>query len=71
MAYHHLYTYNGDGYNPADILLQHYEDDKWRTIVISEDDLKPWKIAEALNNAYEAGKKDAMRNLRMMIGVEK
>lgn len=70
MAYHHLYVYNGDGHNPGDILVQYYEDDKWRTIVIREDELVPWKIANALNSAYEAGKKDAMRNLRMMIGVD-
>lgn len=71
MAYNHLYIHTGNGHDPGDILLQHYDDDQWRTIVIREDELVPWKIANALNNAYEAGKKDAMRNLRNMIGIDK
>lgn len=69
MAYHHFYTYNGNGYDAGDILLQLYEDDNWRTVVLCDDELKPCKIAQALNSAYEAGKKDAMRDLRMTIGL--
>ena len=72
--YKHYYTFNteeNNGYEPCDILLQHYNDDKWKTIVIREDELKPYQICNALNNAYEAGKKDAMRNLRYMMGIEK
>ena len=74
MSYKHFYTINHDennGYDPCDILLQHYEDDQWKTIAIRAEDLKPWNICEALNNAYKAGKADAMRNLRLMIGVDK
>lgn len=74
MGHKHFYTINYDknnGYDPCDILLQHYDDEEWRTIVIRAEELKPWKICDALNNAYEAGKKDAMRNLRYMMGIEK
>jgi hypothetical protein len=74
MSYKHYYTFNekeNNGYEPCDILLQHYDSDEWRSIVIRADELKPWNICIALNSAYEAGKRDAMRNLRLMIGVEK
>ena len=74
MTYKHFYTINHDennGNEPCDILLQHYENDQWKTVVIRADDLQPWKICQALNSAYEAGKQDAMRNLRYMIGIEK
>lgn len=61
-----------NGYDPCDILLDHgYGSADFRTYAIREEDLKPWQIVSALNSAYEAGREDAMRELRKFIGVEK
>lgn len=62
---------NEKGYEPCDILVRHYKSDNFRTIVIAKDDLVPWKIVSALNSAYDAGRKDAMRDLRYFMGIEK
>lgn len=61
-----------NGYDPCDILLDHgLSSPDFRTYVIREEDLKPWQICKALNDAYEAGRADAMRDLRNFIGVDK
>ena len=73
MGYKRTYTFNSEnnsGYEPCDILLQHYPGETWRTIVLSKEDfetLRPWQLCSLLNNAYEAGRKDAMADLRTMI----
>jgi hypothetical protein len=60
------------GYEPCDILLDHgLKDSSFRTYVIRKEDLKPWQICTALNDAYRAGREEAMRDLRNFIGVEK
>ena len=56
---------------PCDILLQHFKSDDFRTYVIRKEDWTGRTICTALNNAYEAGRADAMRDLRRFIGVEK
>ena len=59
------------GSEPVDILLQHFKSDDFKTYVIRKEDWAGWSICNALNNAYEAGRADAMRDLRNFIGVEK
>ena len=58
------------GYDPCDIRLQLYKSDDFTTIAIRKDELYPRKIAEALNNAYRAGRNDAMQDLRNFIGIK-
>jgi hypothetical protein len=59
-------------YEPCDILLDHgLKDTGFRTYVIRKEDFKPWQICNALNDAYKAGREDAMRDLRNFIGVGK
>lgn len=74
MGYNRYYSFDNkkdNGYNPCDILLKLYDSDDFKTIAIRQEDLVPWKICEALNNAYKAGREDAMRDLRIFIGVDK
>lgn len=68
-----VYTYNGNGYDPSDIVCQLYGDAAWRTICIPQEDLEniaPWKLANELNRAYEQGRKEAFEDLRRLIGVK-
>lgn len=61
------------GFEPTDILCQHYDDDKFRTIVLDVEDFKtlqPWKLCSLLNAAYRSGREDAMSDLRYFIGVK-
>lgn len=61
------------GYEPCAILLQHYNDEKFRTSVLTKfefEHLKPWELCDLLNRAYENGRKDAMEDLRRFIGVK-
>jgi hypothetical protein len=61
-----------NGYEPCDILLDHgLKDPSFRTYIIRKEDLKPWQICTALNDAYKAGREEAFRDLRNFIGVEK
>jgi hypothetical protein len=61
-----------NGYEPCDILLDHgLQSPDFRTYVIRKEDLKPWQIVDALNQAYKAGREDAFRDLRNFIGVGK
>lgn len=62
---------NGYGSEPCDILLQHFKSDNFRTYAIRKEDWSGYMICNALNNAYEAGRADAMRDLRNFIGIEK
>ena len=59
------------GSEPVDILLQHFNSKDFKTYVIHKEDWAGWSICNALNNAYEAGRADAMRDLRNFIGVDK
>lgn len=62
------------GFEPTAILVQHYNDEGFRTVLLSEDDfinLKPWELCSILNEVYASGRKDAMEDLRRFIGVEK
>lgn len=71
MGYKRNYTYNREKYNghtPCDILLELYDTDKFRTIALRVEDQVPWRICEALNNAYEEGRKDAKRDIRAVLG---
>lgn len=66
-------AYHEGGFEPADILCQHYDDDKFRTVVLDADDLKgmaPWKLCSLLNEVYRSGRADAMSDLRNFIGVK-
>jgi hypothetical protein len=72
MTRHYCIREGENGYDPCDILLDHgLGNSDFRTYVIREEDLKPWQICSALNSAYEAGREDAMRDLRNFIGVGK
>lgn len=70
------YTYNhkdNTGYAPCDILVQYYESEEFRGVILRKDDfeeLAPWKLCTLLQAAYDAGRDDAMRDLRIMIGVK-
>lgn len=62
------------GFDPTDILVQHYDDEKFRTVLLREDEftrLKPWELCSILNEVYRSGRNDAMEDLRRFIGVEK
>ena len=69
----HYCTREEDNANKlCDILLDHgLKSPDFRTYVIRKEDLSAWKICEALNSAYRAGREDAMRDLRNFIGIEK
>ena len=72
MTKHYCIREGENGYDSCDILLDHgYGSADFRTYVIRKEDLKPWQIVSALNAAYEAGREDAMRDLRNFIGVGK
>ena len=67
-----LYTYRGDGYEESPILIQLYNDESFRMVAITKEDLKegcPWVIAKAMNEAYERGKEEAFAELRTLIGA--
>ena len=65
--------YGEGGFEPSDILCQHYDDDKFKTVVLDVEDFKrlqPWKLCSLLNQAYRSGREDAMSDLRHFIGVK-
>lgn len=65
-----VYHYNGNGYEPSDIICQLYGDEAWRTICIPQDEQHmPFRIANALNQAYERGRQEAFEDLRRLIGA--
>jgi hypothetical protein len=71
MTRHYCIREGENGYDPCDILLDHgLKSPDFRTYVIREEDLKPWQICKALNDAYDAGREDAMRDLRQFIGIK-
>lgn len=62
-----------NGYDPCDILLQHYKDDGFRTIALRKEAfecLTPWQLCNMMNIAYDNGRKAAMEDLRRFIGVK-
>lgn len=78
MAYKRTYTFNHkehSGYGePCNILVQYYESEEFKAVALRADDLKSfdaWHLCRALQSAYDAGREDAMRDLRMLIGVQK
>lgn len=64
-------NHTGYGSEPCDILIQHFKSDNFRTIAIRAEEWDAWNICNKLNDAYKAGREDAMRDLRNFIGVEK
>jgi hypothetical protein len=67
------YTYNGDGWEQGAIILKLYNDEGMRTIYIDKADMgtaNPWKIAQALTGAYERGRREAMEDMRRLIGAK-
>lgn len=71
MTRHYCIRESDNGYEPCDILLDHgLKSPDFRTYVIRKEDLKPWKVAHELNNAYNAGREEAFRDLRNFIGIK-
>lgn len=71
MSRFYCYRPEENGNEPCDILLDHgLGDPSFRTYVIRKEEFRPWKVCEALNTAYEAGRADAMRDLRNFIGAK-
>jgi hypothetical protein len=70
------YTFDrtqNSGNEPCNILIQLYENENFRAVAIRKEDLESfdaWRLCQALQNAYEAGRKDAMSDLRNLIGVK-
>jgi hypothetical protein len=61
------------GSEPADILVQHYNDEGFRTILLDEEDFKrlvPWKLCALLTDAYESGYKDAKADIRNVLEIK-
>jgi hypothetical protein len=72
MTRHYCIREEDNGFESCDILLDHgLNSSDFRTYVIRKEDLKPWQICTALNDAYKAGREEAMRELRNFIGVGK
>lgn len=64
---------NNYGYGKCDILLQHYGDTGFRTGILTKEEFEridAWKQCSLLNEAYDAGYKHAMEDLRRFIGVK-
>lgn len=61
-------------YEDTDILVQYYNDEKFRTVLLSKQEfatLQPWKMCSLLNSAYDRGYDEAMADLRRLIGADK
>lgn len=73
MGYERKYLYrDGNGHQPSDILVELYGDSAWRLTVLQEEDIGnmvPWKICNALQNAYQAGREDAKKDIRLALGI--
>jgi len=62
----------GYGSEPCDILLDHgLKNPDFRTYVLRKENWSGRSICQVLNDAYEAGRAEAMRDLRRFIGAEK
>ena len=62
-----------DGWSPGDIVCQLYNDEAWRTVLLPKQDFEtitPWKFCSLLNDAYERGRKEALEDLRSMMGIK-
>ena len=74
MSRHYCVRTDEDGYGPTpcDILLDHgLKNPDFRTFVIREEHWSGRAICQALNDAYEAGRSEAMRDLRRFMGIDK
>jgi len=78
MAYKRTYTFNHKEHNgydtPCNILVQYYESEEFKAVAVRAEDFErfdAWRMCQVLQNAYDAGREDAMRDLRMLIGVQK
>jgi hypothetical protein len=74
MSRNTVYTFNGeyDGFQACDILVQHYGDSDFRTILLNQNDfenLRPWKLVSLLNAAYERGRIEYQEEFRRFIGA--
>ena len=77
MAYKRTYTFNRETYTgygtPCNILVQLYEDENFKAVALRAEDFErfdAWRMCEALQHAYDSGREDAMRDLRMMMGIK-
>lgn len=76
MAATHRYVCTHDNAkrdDDANILLEHYGDKGFRTLVINAEEfgfLEKWKLCAMLNEAYQVGRRDAMEDLRNLIGLK-
>lgn len=78
MAYKRTYTFDREkstGYGePCNILVQYYESEQFRTVAMRAEDFErfdAWHMCQVLQNAYDAGREDQLRDIRMMLGVGK
>lgn len=61
------------GFKPTAILVQHYNDEGFRTVLLDEEEFKhlaPWRLCALLNDAYESGYKDAKADIRNVLGIK-
>ena len=61
------------GFEPTDILVQHYNDPSMRTTLLRKEEfenLRPWELCSILNEVYASGRRDAMEDLRRFIGCK-
>ncbi len=61
------------GFQPTDILVEHYNDPGMRTMLLRKDEfenLRPWELCSILNEVYKSGRNDAMEDLRRFIGLK-
>lgn len=70
------FTFNraeNTGYEDCDILVQHFNDEGFRMRLLSKEEfasLQPWQFCRLMNDAYAKGKREAMEDLRRLIGVK-
>lgn len=76
MPYRPTYCWNteeSNGHEPADILIQLYPDEAFRSIVLRKEDferLRVWELCQLLQQAREAGYRDAQRDIRNALDLK-
>lgn len=70
----YTWVYDQDAmYKKGQILLQHYNDQGFRTHVFSAEEFEQmtsYEFCSQMNSAYESGYKHAMADLRRFIGIK-
>lgn len=70
------YTFNreeNNGYEDCAILIQHFNDTGSRFHLMSKEEfakLQPWEFCRFMNDAYATGKRDALEEVRNILGVK-